>query len=125
MKKLKITVNGTAYDVVVEEIGGGGGASTPSFAPAAYAPVAAPAPARAPAPVAAGGIGSVPSPLAGRVVAINAKVGQSVAAGDTLVTLEAMKMNTLISAPAAGTVKEIHVKEGDAVEEGQPLVTIN
>jgi len=121
MKKLKITVNGTAYDVLVEEIGGG------APAPVAYAaPVtSAPAPVRAPAPVATGGAGSVPSPLAGRVVAINAKVGQAVAAGDTLVTLEAMKMNTLIAAPAAGTVKEIHVKEGDAVEEGQPLVSIN
>jgi len=58
------------------------------------------------------------------VVAINAKIGATVAAGETLITLEAMKMNTLISAPAAGTVKEIHVKEGDAVEEGQLLVTV-
>jgi len=124
MKKLKITVNGTAYDVIVEEIGGGVSAPVAYAAPVASAPIAVSAPTRAPAPVAAGGAGSVPSPLAGRVVAINAKVGQTVAAGDTLITLEAMKMNTLIASPAAGTVKEIHVKEGDAVEEGQALVTV-
>lgn len=126
MKKLRVTVNGKSYDVVVEELESGGEpvvAAAPSAAQLSASPVAAPAASessRSAAHTAAAG--DVPSPLAGRVVAVNCAVGDSVAAGATLITLEAMKMNTFVSAAAAGTVKAIYVKEGDAVEEGQSLV---
>ena len=73
----------------------------------------------------AAGAGSVPSPLAGKVVSISVNVGDSVKEGDTVIVLEAMKMNTLVTAPATGTVSAILVKPGDAVEEGQALVTIS
>jgi biotin carboxyl carrier protein len=69
--------------------------------------------------------GEVPSPLAGKVVAVDVKVGQTVEANAQLLTLEAMKMNTYVFAPAAGTVEAILVQPGDAVEEGQGLVRIS
>ena len=74
------------------------------------------------APVA--GSGSVTSPLTGRIVSIDCQVGQSVAAGAQLVTVEAMKMNTFVNATADGTVASINVNPGDAVEEGQILITL-
>jgi biotin carboxyl carrier protein len=66
----------------------------------------------------------VPSPLAGRVTAVVATVGQQVSEGDHLLTLEAMKMNTFVFAPKAGKVVEIPAAVGDAVEEGQLLARI-
>ena len=66
----------------------------------------------------------MPSPLAGRVTAINVEAGQAVKEGDHLLTLEAMKMNTFIMAPRDGTVKAMKAAVGDAVEEGQALVTL-
>jgi biotin carboxyl carrier protein len=66
----------------------------------------------------------VRSPLAGRVVAILAKPGQEVKPGDPLLTVEAMKMNTSVSAPKAGKVAEIMTTIGDAVDEGQLLARI-
>ena len=69
--------------------------------------------------------GDVPSPLAGKVVSIDVKLGQQVEANAQLLTLEAMKMNTYVFAPAAGTVKEILVHPGDAVEEGRVLVKMS
>jgi biotin carboxyl carrier protein len=68
--------------------------------------------------------GDIPSPLAGKVVAVSVTVGQQVNAGDELVTLEAMKMNTYVYAPSAGTVAAVYVSAGDAVEENQPLVRL-
>jgi len=127
MKNLRISVDGKSYDVTVEVIGEEGAAAPRAARPAAAAPVAAPVAAAAPAPAAApaaAGAGSVPSPLSGKVVSIDAKPGTAVNAGDTLLTLEAMKMNTFVTAPSAGTVKEVLVSAGDAVEEGQALVTL-
>lgn len=121
-KQFRITVNGKSYDVVAEIINEG--ASAPASAAPAAVGSASVAPA-APKPAApAGGAGAVPCPLAGRVVAIDKPVGSSVQAGETLITLEAMKMNTTVSSPAAGTVKAVHVSVGDSVEEGQILVTL-
>ncbi len=126
MKKLRVTVDGKAYDVLVEILDEGG---APAAArPAAHiepAHVSAPpvsAPAHHGGPAAAG---DVPSPLAGKVVSIDVKPGQQVAANAQLLTLEAMKMNTYVFAPAAGTVNEILVTPGDAVEEGQVLVKMS
>lgn len=139
IKQLRVTVDGISYDVSVEVSDGTTFVAAPApVAPAsapAHAPVAAPAPApaapAAPAPAAAAsapekasGPGAVPSPLTGRVTAVAAKVGQQVNAGDNLITLEAMKMNTFVNAPKAGKVTEVKVAVGDAVEENQLLARI-
>lgn len=129
MKNLRITVDGKAYDVSVEFLDGSAPrsaapiASTPaSVASASVVAPVAPAPAPAAAPSAAAG--DVPSPLAGKVVSIDAQVGTAVKAGDQIMTLEAMKMNTLIFAPADGTITAVLVNVGDGVQEGQGLCTI-
>lgn len=81
------------------------------------------APAPAPAPAAAGA-GDVPSPLAGKVVSLDVAAGAPVKAGDQILTLEAMKMNTIIYAPASGTLTAFCVNPGDTVQEGQALAKI-
>lgn len=124
-KTLRISFDGKTYEVVAEVVGDEGVSSTraPSAAPvAAAAAASAPAPTRS-GPVAAGQ-GQIPSPLAGKVVSIDAPVGTPVKAGQGVITLEAMKMNTVVSAPTDGTVAAVHVNPGDAVEEGQPLMTL-
>lgn len=138
MRKLKVTVDGKIYEVTVEIEGE---AAAPAAVPAAPAPVAsapvvsapvtpppaAPAPvapAAAPAAVPAGASG-VPSPLAGKVVSVDVKVGSAVKDGDQILTIEAMKMNTYIYANKAGTVSAINVNVGDGVEEGQILAVIS
>ena len=124
MKKLRITVDGKVFDVSVELLDQ---VSSTTAAPAP-APVAAPAPAAsalvaASAPAAAGA-GDVPSPLAGKVVSLDVAAGASVKAGDQILTLEAMKMNTIIYAPASGTLTAFCVNPGDTVQEGQALAKI-
>jgi len=126
MKHLRITVEGKSYDVIVERFDGPD-SGTPTPAPtqavgsAAAAPVAPPQPA---APKAAVAPGDVLSPLAGIVKAITAEVGAAVKAGDSVMTLEAMKMYTSINAPTDGTLTAVHVAPGDGVDEGQPLFTL-
>lgn len=121
-ERYQVTVNGRSYDV---EVAAGGAVTSVAQQPAAAAP-AAPIPAAAPAPAAAPPGTGVPvgAPLAGSVFKIQVKQGQSVAAGDILVILEAMKMETEIRSPKAGSVASIAVKEGDTVELGQELVAI-
>ncbi len=125
MKNYTITVNGNVYDVTVEE--GAGGA-----APAAAAPKAAPktAPKAAPAAApkaAAGGAGGikVAASVPGKVFKVEASVGQAVKKGDTLIILEAMKMEIPVVSPEDGTVASIDVAPGDAVENGDILATLN
>jgi len=84
---------------------------------------ASPAPA-GPANSASGTATELPAPLAGNVFQVPVSPGQSVAAGDVVIVLEAMKMETEIRASQAGTVSEIHVREGDAVNAGDALVTL-
>lgn len=122
MKNLKITVNGTTYDVQVEETGA-------TSAPVAAAPVAAPAapaaPAPAAAPASAAGAGTkVESPMPGTVLDIKVANGASVKEGEPVVILEAMKMENEINAPCSGTVTSVCVAKGDSVESGTVLVTI-
>ena len=129
MKKLRITVDGKVFDVVVESLDGPANSPAsqpplPSFAQTSVAPPPASAPKPAAAPVAAGP-GAVTSPLAGRVVSVDCQVGQKVDAGAQLVTVEAMKMNTFVYAESGGTVATIHVNPADAVEEGQVLITLS
>lgn len=121
MKSYTITVNGNVYDVTVEE-GTGTGA-----APAApVARKAAPAAPKAAAPKAAGaGSIKVEAGAAGKVVAVEAKVGDAINAGDTVVVLEIMKMETPVVAPKAGTVASIDVTVGQSVESGALLATLN
>lgn len=118
MKNLKITVNGTTYDVQVEETGA-------SSAPVASAPAAAPAPAPAAAPAPSAGAGTkVESPMPGTVLDIKVANGATVKEGEPVVILEAMKMENEINAPCSGTVTSICVNKGDSVESGTVLVTI-
>ena len=122
-KTLRISFNGKTFDVVAEILGAED-APAPRAVAVATAAAAAQAPAvHAHAP-AATGAGEVASPLAGKVVSIDAKVGTVVKTGQNVLTLEAMKMNTMVSAHADGTVAEVHVNAGDSVEEGQLLMTI-
>lgn len=121
MKNYRITVNGVAYDVAVEEMGEGAAASTP-------APAAAPKPA-APkaAPAAAAGAGAIKinSPMPGNILSVKASAGQAVKKGDVLMILEAMKMENEICAPQDGTIASVQVAAGDSVESGDVLVTMD
>lgn len=114
MKNYRITVNGTAYDVAVEELGAG----------AAPAAVAAPAPVAAAAPAPAGSI-EVAAPMPGKILNVKAGVGTAVKKGDVILILEAMKMENDVVAPEDGTVASINVSAGDAVEAGDVLATLN
>ena len=98
-------------------------------ADAVAAPVAAPAPKAAPAPVAApapkaapAGANAVTAPLPGTITQILVKVGQQIKAGDTVVMMEAMKMENSITAEYDGTVKAILVQQGAQVQSGEALV---
>ncbi len=118
MKNYRITVNGTAYDVAVEEIGAGA-------APAVAAPVAAaPAPTAPAAPAAAGGV-VVQAPMPGKILSVKASVGTAVKKGDVILLLEAMKMENEVVAPEDGTIASINVSAGDTVEAGDTLATLN
>ena len=124
MKNYTITVNGTPYNVTVEE-------GTSSAAPVASAPTPAPAatpapqaaPKAAPAPAAAGSV-KVDAPMPGNILDVKVSNGTAVKAGQVLVILEAMKMENEIVAPQDGTVASINVNKGDTVEAGQTIVTL-
>jgi methylmalonyl-CoA carboxyltransferase small subunit len=130
--KLRITVDGKAYEVDVEvaapehPIYGVGGyfpmspARVPAPAPAVAVP---PPPLAGEAPAAAVNVEKVcRSPISGIVVRIAAKPGQQIQVGDGVLVLEAMKMETDITAPVAGKVSRINVNVGDSVKGGQVLV---
>lgn len=126
MKNYTITVNGTPYNVTVEDANGSAApvaaAPTPATAPAS---TPAPAPAAAPAAPAAAGSVSVDAPMPGNILDIKVSNGASVKAGDVLLILEAMKMENEIVAPQDGTVASVNVNKGDTVEAGQTLVSLN
>ncbi len=121
MKNYTITVNGNVYDVTVEEKGAGSVAA----APAAAAPVAAAPVAAAPAASSAAGSIVVTAQSTGKIFSIDATVGQSVKKGDTILTLEAMKMELPVVAPQDGTIASIEVSKGDEVASGATLATMN
>ena len=112
MKKYRVNVNGTVYEVELEELTG---------APAA-APVAAPAPSAAAAPAASGE--KVTSPMPGTILSVNVAAGDAVKRGQVLMILEAMKMENEIMCPCDGTVASVSVTKGAAVESGTLLCTI-
>ena len=112
MRKFHVNVNGTPYEVEVEEIAAGA-------APAAPVQAAAPPP----APVAAGAT-SVTAPMPGNILDIKVKVGDMVEANTVVIMLEAMKMENEIFAGAAGKVTAINVTKGSTVNSGDVLVVI-
>lgn len=151
MKQYKYTINGADYDVTIDSLNGNkakvivngmsfdvemqgmlnesdlpdapaADASAAPAAPKAAAPAAAP---KAAAPAGAPGKGTpVKAPLPGVVTAINVNVGQKVKKGETVVVLEAMKMENNIAAECDGTVTSVCVAQGDSVMEGTVLVTV-
>ena len=114
MKKYKVNVNGTVYEITLEVMDG-----APAAAPAA--PAAAPA-----APVAAAPAGGekVSAPMPGTILSVNVQNGSAVKKGDVLFILEAMKMENEIMAPCDGTVASVNVTKGAAVESGSLLCVI-
>lgn len=118
MKKYRVNVNGTVYEVELEEITGA----------AAAAPVAAPAaPAPAPAaPVAAAPAGGekVTAPMPGNILSVNVAAGDTVKRGQVLLILEAMKMENEIMSPCDGVIASVNTSKGSAVESGALLCVI-
>jgi len=112
MKKYKVNVNGTVYEVAIEAMDGAAPAAAPAAAPVAAAP-AAPA-----------GGEKVTSPMPGTILDVRVQNGSTVKRGDILFILEAMKMENEIMAPCGGTVAAVSVTKGAAVESGSLLCTI-
>ena len=116
MKKYRVEVNGTPYEVKISEMTGD----------AAEAKTASPSPAvSTPAAAAAGRGEEIISPMPGSIFKVNVKNGQAVNTGDVLFILEAMKMENEIMAPKDGTVTNVSVQEGASVESGNLLCTIS
>ena len=150
MNKYQYKVQGVDYEVEIEEVEGNiakvnvngipfevelqqpiNAAKHPTIvkpkveAPKPVAPGAAGAPAiTTPQPVATGAGNAQKAPLPGTITAVNVKVGDTVAVGDVVVILEAMKMQNNIEAEYAGTVTSVAVNQGDSVMEGSVLLTI-
>lgn len=135
MKKYTVTVNGTSYEVFVEEAGVGTPVTAPVQIPVAQAPVAEQAqaespakatPAKAPAtPSGTKGSVEVLAPMAGTVVNILVSVGDSVTKGQTLFVLEALKMENNVPSPIDGTVASVNVARGSSVDSDAVIVTLN
>lgn len=133
--KYQVKVDGKVFEVEVEKVGGGYASLTPGSltaapaapvapAPQAAAPAPAPAaPAPAPAAAPAGGAGDVVAPMPGTVLKVNVNNGDTVASGDVILILEAMKMENEIVAPCAGTVT-LNVKAGETVDTDAVLASV-
>ncbi len=126
-KMAKVVLNGVSYDVEIDGISTIHPTVKPQVARSTqYATNVTPTLVET-TPVAATHTGAgqaVRSPLPGTVVGVKVKAGDKVSQGDTLLVLEAMKMENNIDADTTGVVKEISIKEGDTVMEGQILVVI-
>ena len=112
MKKYRVTVNGTVYEVELEELTG----SAPVSAPAA--------PAAAPAPTAPAAGEQIRAPMPGNILAVNVTAGQAVKKGDVLMVLEAMKMENEIMCPRDGVVASVNTSKGASVESGTLLCVL-
>nr|WP_311565610.1 biotin/lipoyl-containing protein [Peptoniphilus grossensis] len=138
--KYQVKVDGKVFEVEVEKVGGGYQSLTPASLTAApvaapVAPQAAPtpaapvqaaapaAPAPAAAPAASGGAGDVISPMPGTVLRLNVNNGDTVASGDVILILEAMKMENEIVAPCAGKVT-LKVTAGETVDTDALLAVV-
>lgn len=119
MRSFLVNVNGTQYQIEVEEIEAGSKAAAPKAEPVKAAPKAEPA-----AAVSTGST-AVNSPMPGNILSVNVAVGDTVKAGQVLMVLEAMKMENEILAPKAGKVAAVNVAKGVAVSAGQVLCSID
>jgi len=136
MRKYQIKVDGKVYEVEVEEVGGNesstGTISIPQpvatkvkeepVSQKAAKPSSSPAPAKASTEVVAGE--QVVAPMPGKILRINVNEGDTIKDGDTLLILEAMKMENEIFAKASGKIKKINVSINDMVDTGDTLVII-
>ncbi len=126
--KLKITVHGVAYEVDVEVLDAGDGFPNPAknrrrTPRSNTGEIPPPPPTAGPAPTSSGTEGgAVASPIAGTVLEVKCKPGDTVTENQVLLVIEAMKMKTSIAAPTAGKVKSVPVAAGDTVRESQTLV---
>ena len=128
MKNYRITVNGVAYEVSVEEIGAEEmQEAAQQEAAVRPAPAVQPKPAAKKASAAAGTAGSVKinAPMPGKIVEVKVQPGASVKKGDVAVILEAMKMENEIRVGQDGTIASVEVSAGDMVEGGSVLVTMD
>lgn len=130
MKMFRVVVNGNEYKVAIEELAEEGTPqpSGTTAAPAAPRP-AKPQPAAKPKPVAkaapAAGGGAIVAPMPGTVLRVAVSAGDNVVKGQTLLVLEAMKMENEIMAPADGAVLEVNVNQGVSVNAGDILVVLS
>ena len=122
MRKFQVTVNGTQYEIEVEEIAAGEAKAQPAAVKPAAVTTAAVTAASGPKPVGKGE--KVNSPMPGTILQSNVAVGQKVKSGQTLMILEAMKMENEILAPADGTITQVAVQKGASVEAGTLLCVI-
>lgn len=122
MKKYNITVNGTTYEVIVEEVESS--SRTPVYS-APTAPVAAPTPKNKPVHTSAAGANKVVAPMPGTILDMKVSVGQNIKKGDVICVLEAMKMENDIPAPCDGVVMSVNVQKGASVAANDLLVSIN
>ena len=116
MKKYRVNVNGSLYEVEIEEM--------EAPAAGAAAPAAAQAPAASKAPAAPAGGQQIKAPMPGTILDVRVQAGQAVKKGQVLVILEAMKMENEILAPCDGTVSSVSVRKGDSVETQALICTI-
>ena len=121
MKRYNITVNGTVYDVAVEETDG----DTAAMPAPTAAPKAAAKPAAAPKAAAGAGSVKITAPMPGTIVDVKAKVGDTVKNGTVIAVLEAMKMENDVVADRDGTIASINVNKGDSVSTGSVIATLN
>jgi biotin carboxyl carrier protein len=119
MKKLKITVLGKTYEVLVEDLGEVR-ESAPTAEHTAHAPQSVPL-----APIEVAPPTKVSAPMSGTVTSLSVAVGNTVQAGEALLVLEAMKMQNTIPAPKDGTVREVFVRKGDTVSSGDVLLILD
>ena len=139
MRKFNITVNGKAYEVEVEEVGGAISTTAPApvvtAAPAAPAPKPVSAPAKAEiavekkeeAPVKntpVSGGDTISSPMPGTILDVKVKEGETIKRGDVMFILEAMKMENEIMAPHDGKIASVGVSKGASVDTGDMLAII-
>ena len=123
MRHYRVNVNGTSYEISVEEITAEEAKKSVAAAPSASAPAPAPAPAPASAPASEGAT-TVSSPMPGTILSVSVSAGSTVKKGDILMILEAMKMENEIMAPCVGRVASVGVQQGASVKTGDMLCVI-
>ena len=124
MKKYKVNVNGSLYEITLEVVDD---VAHPASAPAAQtaAPAASPAPAAQPAPSAEAGAGTqINAPMPGTILSVSVAKGDTVKKGQVLVILEAMKMENEIMSPCDGVITSVNVAQGAAVDTGALICSI-